>query len=51
MIEKLNKMTNEELAKKLKMANSGCEFCIYATLDSCGDLDCEVGVLQWLNQE
>lgn len=50
--DKLNKMTNEELAEFLnKIANENCLVCTFAKLDACPVTDCENGILQWLNQE
>ena len=51
--EKLNKMTNEELAEML--GKHDCEYCIYRDIDCYRphdeECDCTQGILQWLNQE
>ena len=49
--EKLNQMTNEELADIL--ANDVCLCCIYRDVHCEFDDDCEctVGITKWLNQE
>lgn len=50
--EKLNQMTNEELAEFLnKTANDNCSICIYSNLPDCFCRDCQDGILQWLNKE
>ena len=48
--EKLNQMSNEELAKILSMSSWSCKYCKYESFD-CDDFTCYSGILQWLNQE
>ena len=47
--ERINNMTNEELAKLL----GSCSFCIFINIDCCGnnDYDCKDGILKWLESE
>ncbi len=58
--EKLNQMSNEELAKILDVVESfgtSCDFCAYADISPekiCSKPrgeKCIDGILQWLNQE
>ena len=48
--EKLNQMTNEELAEILAMSSRSCKYCKYED-SGCYDSTCYSGILQWLNQE
>ena len=48
--EKLNQISNEELAKNLATSSSSCKYCRYEGSD-CTDFTCYSGILQWLNQE
>ena len=48
--EKLNQMTNEELAEILARSSRSCKYCKYEDFD-CTDFTCYSGILQWLNQE
>lgn len=49
--EKINKMTNEELANTLAYREC-CSFCAYDNTTSCNnESDCQKGILQWLNKE
>ena len=47
--EKLNQISNEELAEILAMSSRSCKYCKYENSD-CND-SCYSGILQWLNQE
>lgn len=48
--DKINKMTNEELAKFfLYTDDSRCRICSKKDLYLCND--CEEGITQWLNEE
>ena len=55
--ERLNKMSNEELAQVLAELDSTCYFCAYYNKESdilcvCPDKkDCKYGVIEWLNQD
>ena len=55
--EKLNKMSNEELARIIDNTDTSCDFCVYANVSSekiCSkprERKCKDGILQWLNQE
>lgn len=48
--ERLNKMTNEELAKFLKSCDFICNTCAYR-YQECLLSDCYEGILKWLEQE
>lgn len=49
--EKINKMTNEELAEFIdKASNDACSICSYSEIP-CSHLTCIDGILKWLNQE
>ena len=50
--ERINNMTNEELAEIFAMSSStkSCKYCRYKGFD-CEDLTCYNGILKWLNQE
>ena len=48
--EKLNQMSNEELAEILAMSSRSCKYCKYED-SGCYDSTCYSGILQWLNQE
>lgn len=50
--ERINNMTNEELAEIFSMSTStkSCKYCRYKGF-GCDDLTCYNGILQWLNQE
>lgn len=48
--DKINKMTNEELAKFILDTNEEvCRFCTNRCLYRSDD--CQKGILEWLNQE
>ena len=50
--EKINQMTNEELAEILSNSNNGevCKYCSYR-YEECDELSCYAGTLNWLNAE
>ena len=48
--ERINAMSNEELAEILAMSSRSCKYCKYEGSD-CTDFTCYSGILQWLNQE
>ena len=48
--EKLNQISNEELAKTLATSSISCKYCKYEG-SNCDDVTCYSGILQWLNQE
>ena len=48
--EKLNQMSNEELAEILSMSSWSCKYCKYEG-SNCDDVTCYSGILQWLNRE
>ena len=48
--EKLNQISNEELAKNLATSSSSCKYCKYEGSD-CTDFTCYSSILKWLNQE
>ena len=51
--EKINQMSNEEMAELLSNSNSGevCQYCSYILYDECDVLSCYEGILNWLNKE
>ena len=55
--DKLNNMTNEELAEIMDDIDTSCDFCAYADISPekiCSkprEKTCKDGILQWLNQE
>ena len=54
---KVNKTSNEELARIIDNTDRSCDFCVYANVSSekiCSksrERKCKDGILQWLNQE
>jgi len=49
--DKINEMSNEELAKFMNELNNDntCQFCAYGGMYGCED--CQDGILKWLNKE
>lgn len=49
--DKINAMTNEELAEFL--AYQDCRYCVFQQVEcyKSNDFTCKDGILQWLNQE
>lgn len=49
--EKINAMSNAELARLLVDNDCNCSMCIYSKLDDCGGYYCAQGYEKWLEQE
>jgi hypothetical protein len=51
--EKINKMSNEELAEILAYSQDGCNYCSYGDNTHCNanSIQCAQKILQWLKSE